>query len=189
METNIAGCDIKNLSTQLWCFLWELLRLGCRKLARNCVSVNRDWASLVWPATRQTQQTLDFGPNTAWQLEQRWIPMNWCVSAFSLPDSATAKWAKLKPKSSSVSLLQQALNSVQLLCHIRSYLSQLPTWNLTSGSVVSVVWLRHPSLRERRETQINSYKCRFWKRLDASLPWIPEWDQWDFQNLWNEQTL
>ena len=47
METNIAGCDIKNLSTQLWCFLWELLRLGCRKLARNCVSVNRDWASLV----------------------------------------------------------------------------------------------------------------------------------------------
>ena len=65
METNIAGCDIKNLSTQLWCFLWELLRLGCRKLARNCVSVNRDWASLVWPATRQTQQTLDFGPNTA----------------------------------------------------------------------------------------------------------------------------
>ena len=45
---------LKNLSTQLWCFLWELLRLGCRKLARNCVSVNRDWASLVWPATRQT---------------------------------------------------------------------------------------------------------------------------------------
>ena len=110
--------------------------------------------------------------------------MNWCVSAFSLPDSATAKWAKLKPKKQQCKPLATSPQFCSTsLCHIRSYLSQLSTWNLASGSVVSVVWLRHPSLRERRETQINSYKCRFWK-LDASLPWIPEWDQWDFQNLW-----
>ena len=51
-ETNIAGSDIGNLSTLIWCFWKEWLKLGCRKLARTCVSVNlrRDWAShMVWP--------------------------------------------------------------------------------------------------------------------------------------------